>query len=124
MRAIVQRVLSASVEVGDKTLAFSQPFNGEYPYLIASLQVEGRLVSEIGPGLLVFIGIHESDVEADADYMCVFPMSLFIAFFSLYWRNSTPLNAYCPGAARCFEKFITLKNNCGKFEYGVCLDCY
>ncbi|KAH0448780.1 hypothetical protein IEQ34_022580 [Dendrobium chrysotoxum] len=53
MRAIVQRVLSASVEV------------------------EGRLVSEIGPGLLVFIGIHESDVEADADYMKVLNMRLF-----------------------------------------------
>ncbi|XP_028553314.1 D-aminoacyl-tRNA deacylase isoform X2 [Dendrobium catenatum] len=55
MRAIVQRVLSASVEV------------------------EGRLVSEIGPGLLVFIGIHESDVEADADYICrkVLNMRLF-----------------------------------------------
>ncbi|KAK8914017.1 hypothetical protein KSP39_PZI024189 [Platanthera zijinensis] len=45
MRAIIQRVVSAGVEV------------------------EGRLVSEIGPGLLVLVGIHESDVEADADYI-------------------------------------------------------
>lgn len=55
MRTIIQRVVSASVEV------------------------EGRLVSEIGPGLLVLIGIHESDVEADADYICrkVLNMRLF-----------------------------------------------
>lgn len=47
MRAVVQRVASASVEV------------------------EGRVVSEIGQGLLVLIGVHESDAEADADYMYV-----------------------------------------------------
>lgn len=34
-------------------------------------QVEGRVVSEIGPGLLVLVGLHESDLEADADYMYV-----------------------------------------------------
>jgi len=45
MRAVVQRVASASVEV------------------------EGRIVSEIGPGLLVLVGIHDSDSDADADYM-------------------------------------------------------
>ncbi|MED6195810.1 hypothetical protein PIB30_041525 [Stylosanthes scabra] len=55
MRAVVQRVASASVEV------------------------EGRIVSEIGPGLLVLVGIHESDSEADADYICrkVLNMRLF-----------------------------------------------
>lgn len=46
MRAVVQRVASASVEV------------------------EGRIVSAIGPGLLVLVGLHESDVESDADYIC------------------------------------------------------
>lgn len=45
MRAVVQRVDSASVEV------------------------EGRTISEIGPGLLVLVGIHDSDSDADADYM-------------------------------------------------------
>lgn len=45
MRAVVQRVASASVEV------------------------EGRIVSEIGPGLLVLVGIHDTDSDADADYM-------------------------------------------------------
>ncbi|RWR89641.1 Plant peroxidase [Cinnamomum micranthum f. kanehirae] len=46
MRAVVQRVVSASVEV------------------------DGRTISEIGPGLLVLVGLHESDVESDADYIC------------------------------------------------------
>ncbi|KAK7306589.1 hypothetical protein VNO77_44538 [Canavalia gladiata] len=55
MRAMVQRVASASVEV------------------------EGRIVSEIGPGLLVLVGIHDSDSDADADYICrkVLNMRLF-----------------------------------------------
>ncbi|KAI4296854.1 hypothetical protein L6164_036774 [Bauhinia variegata] len=55
MRAIVQRVTSASVEV------------------------DGRIVSEIGPGLLVLVGLHESDSDSDADYICrkVLNMRLF-----------------------------------------------
>ncbi|GAB2301202.1 hypothetical protein Dimus_035236 [Dionaea muscipula] len=55
MRVVVQRVAAASVEV------------------------EGRIVSEIGPGLLVLIGIHDSDTDADADYICrkVLNMRLF-----------------------------------------------
>uniref|UniRef100_A0A3Q7F5B1 D-aminoacyl-tRNA deacylase n=1 Tax=Solanum lycopersicum TaxID=4081 RepID=A0A3Q7F5B1_SOLLC len=55
MRAVVQRVASASVEV------------------------EGRTVSAIGPGLLVLVGLHESDVDSDADYICrkVLNMRLF-----------------------------------------------
>ena len=53
MRAVVQRVASASVEV------------------------EGRIVSEIGPGLLVLVGIHDSDSDADADYMYSSSVSLY-----------------------------------------------
>ncbi|KAL5220858.1 hypothetical protein ABZP36_025571 [Zizania latifolia] len=55
MRAVVQRVLSASVEV------------------------EGRVVSAIGPGLLVLVGVHEADTDSDADYICrkVLNMRLF-----------------------------------------------
>ncbi|XP_073313242.1 uncharacterized protein [Primulina huaijiensis] len=55
MRAVVQRVTSASVEV------------------------EGRTVSAIGPGLLVLVGLHETDVESDAEYICrkVLNMRLF-----------------------------------------------
>lgn len=46
MRAVVQRVVSASVEV------------------------EGRIVSEIGPGLCVLAGVLESDTSDDASFMC------------------------------------------------------
>ncbi|KAI9096336.1 hypothetical protein K1719_026055 [Acacia pycnantha] len=55
MRAVVQRVASASVEV------------------------EGRIVSEIGPGLLVLVGLHDSDSDADSDFICrkVLNMRLF-----------------------------------------------
>ncbi|PRQ29067.1 putative D-aminoacyl-tRNA deacylase [Rosa chinensis] len=55
MRAVVQRVASASVEV------------------------EGRIVSAIGPGLLVLVGLHESDSGSDAEYICrkVLNMRLF-----------------------------------------------
>ncbi|KAL5577630.1 hypothetical protein UlMin_019329 [Ulmus minor] len=44
MRVIVQRVTSASVEV------------------------QGRKVSEIGPGLLVLVGLHDPDSDSDAIY--------------------------------------------------------
>ena len=43
MRALVQRVLHASVSV------------------------DGRIVSQIGPGLLVLLGVSASDTEADSD---------------------------------------------------------
>lgn len=45
MRAVVQRVARASVEV------------------------DGRIVGEIGQGLLVLIGVSRSDAEADSDYL-------------------------------------------------------
>ena len=45
MKAVVQRVTSASVTVGS------------------------RLVSEIGPGLLVFVGVEQSDGPEDAQYL-------------------------------------------------------
>ncbi|GAY34655.1 hypothetical protein CUMW_012610 [Citrus unshiu] len=61
MRAVVQRVASASVEV------------------------EGRLVSEIGPGLLVLVGLHESDTDADADYVMQKKYGvLLVSQFTLY----------------------------------------
>ncbi|CAI9270006.1 unnamed protein product [Lactuca saligna] len=55
MKAVVQRVASASVEV------------------------EGSTVSAIGPGLLVLVGIHDLDTDSDADYICrkVLNMRLF-----------------------------------------------
>ena len=45
MRAVIQRVKSASVTV------------------------EGEVVSEIGKGLLVFLGVAQEDTPADVDYM-------------------------------------------------------
>ncbi len=45
MRAVVQRVSGASV------------------------RVEGRVVSEIGPGLLVLLGVAQGDSEKDADFL-------------------------------------------------------
>lgn len=45
MRAVVQRVTSASVEV------------------------DGQVVSRIGPGLLCLIGAAGGDTEKDAEYM-------------------------------------------------------
>lgn len=35
----------------------------------ASVSVEGRIVSEIGPGLLVLLGVSREDAEADADWL-------------------------------------------------------
>jgi len=46
MRAVVQRVRSASVAV------------------------DGAEVSRIGRGLLVLVGLRDGDVEADAEFMC------------------------------------------------------
>lgn len=45
MRAVVQRVRSAKVTVGDE------------------------IVGEIGPGLVVFLGVGEEDTEDDLDYL-------------------------------------------------------
>jgi D-tyrosyl-tRNA(Tyr) deacylase len=45
MRALVQRVSEASVEV------------------------DHAIVGQIGRGILVFLGVHESDVESNADYL-------------------------------------------------------
>ncbi|KAH7278660.1 hypothetical protein KP509_38G051200 [Ceratopteris richardii] len=46
MRAVVQRVLSAKV------------------------LVDGEIISQIGPGILVLVGLLESDTDADADFIC------------------------------------------------------
>jgi len=45
MRAVVQRVTEARVEV------------------------EGRIVGRIGPGLAVLLGVHRNDTPADADFL-------------------------------------------------------
>ena len=45
MRAVIQRVSNASVSVA------------------------GRVIGEIGPGLLILLGVSRSDAESDADYL-------------------------------------------------------
>src|SRR4030042_408225 len=45
MRAVIQRVKNASVAIG------------------------GKIMSEIGPGLLVFVGIEEADNDTDIDWL-------------------------------------------------------
>ncbi len=35
----------------------------------AAVRVEGRTVGEIGPGLVVFVGVEKGDRPADADYL-------------------------------------------------------
>lgn len=32
-------------------------------------QVDGQIVSSIGPGLLCLVGLRDTDTEADADFM-------------------------------------------------------
>lgn len=36
----------------------------------ASVSVEAQVVSEIGPGILCLVGLHEHDQQADLDYCC------------------------------------------------------
>ena len=66
MRAVVQRVKEARVEVG------------------------GRVVGEIGPGLLIFLGVGEEDSERDSEYLAnkivhlrIFPDDRDLMNFSL-----------------------------------------
>ena len=47
MRAVVQRVHRASVEV------------------------DGKMVSSIGPGLLCLIGLKAGDTQSEADFICI-----------------------------------------------------
>jgi len=74
MRAVVQRVASASVEVSlslslSISLSLYLSHILRHRRIITFFQVDGRIVSEIGPGLLVLVGVHESDSDSDADYM-------------------------------------------------------
>uniref|UniRef100_A0A7S2XSD6 D-aminoacyl-tRNA deacylase n=1 Tax=Attheya septentrionalis TaxID=420275 RepID=A0A7S2XSD6_9STRA len=36
----------------------------------ASVRVEGKTISSIGPGIMALVGLHEHDTEADLDYCC------------------------------------------------------
>ena len=82
MRAVVQRVLSASVEVGGQgegaaavphlppaPLPQAPPLWAPTPRALARTQIDGEVVSRIGPGLLCLIGVAAGDEERDAETM-------------------------------------------------------
>ena len=35
------------------------------------MQVDGQVVSQIGPGLCVLLGLLDGDTESDCEFMCV-----------------------------------------------------
>lgn len=70
--------LPASRSVPNQSLFLSYPTS---PAQNCNLQVEGRIVSEIGPGLLVLVGVHESDTDSDADYVSHFSTFFYIFIF-------------------------------------------
>jgi len=65
MRLVVQRVKSASVTV------------------------EGKVVSQIGPGILALVGLHEDDTESDLLYCCkrLLACKLFENENAVAWRH-------------------------------------
>ncbi|XP_010686359.2 uncharacterized protein LOC104900595 [Beta vulgaris subsp. vulgaris] len=98
MRAVVQRVTSATVEV------------------------EGRIVSEIGPGLLVFIGILESDCDSDSNYICrkVLNMRLFPnENTGKAWDQSVVQKSYEVLLVSQFTLYGTLKGNKPDFHVAM-----
>ena len=40
-----------------------------YRYSFTRLQVDGTIVSSIGPGLLCLVGVKDTDQQGDAEYM-------------------------------------------------------
>lgn len=87
MRAVIQRVTSASVTVG------------------------GELVSEIGEGLLIFLGIAHDDTEAELDYIANKVINLRIFEDSEGKMNRSLLET--GGAALVVSQF-TLYGDCRK----------
>lgn len=69
MRAVIQRVTSASVEVGRTHLYAVLHTNTNCTTQQLCPQVDGEIVSRIGPGLLCLIGVKDTDTEKDADFM-------------------------------------------------------
>ncbi|KAF8643739.1 hypothetical protein HU200_066805 [Digitaria exilis] len=98
MRAVVQRVLSASVEV------------------------EGRVVSAIGPGLLVLVGVHEADADSDADFICrkVLNMRLFPnENTGKVWDQSVSLRSILTRIVSQFTLYGILKGNKPDFHVAM-----
>ncbi len=74
MRAVLQRVTKASVTVCGVDRWQSQESSSlSHGQLIMRLsrrsQVDGKVISSIGPGLLCLLGLGVGDTDADAEYM-------------------------------------------------------
>ncbi|XP_021766023.1 D-tyrosyl-tRNA(Tyr) deacylase-like [Chenopodium quinoa] len=98
MRAVVQRVTSASVEV------------------------DGSIVSQIGPGLLVLIGVHDSDSDSDSNYLCrkVLNMRLFPnENTGKAWDQSVMQKNYEVLLVSQFTLYGTLKGNKPDFHVAM-----
>jgi len=87
MRAVVQRVKASRVEVN------------------------GRVVGEIGPGLLVFLGVEERDTEAASEYLVNKIVNLRIFPDSEGLMNRSLMDTH--GAALVVSQF-TLWGDCRK----------
>lgn len=88
MRAVVQRVLSARVEV------------------------EGQTVGGIGRGVLVFLGVEQGDGQQDLDYICAKVLGLRI-FEDAQGKMNLPVTE--AGAQVCVVSQFTL---CGDARHG------
>jgi D-aminoacyl-tRNA deacylase len=67
----------------------------------ASVSVEGRVVSEIGPGLLVLLGVTHTDSERDADWLADKVRALRV-FPDAEGRMNEPLG---PRSVLCVSQF-------------------
>lgn len=87
MRALIQRVSSARVEV------------------------EGTVVGEIGPGLLVLLGVAKTDSESDADFLAAKVVNLRVFADADSKMNLSVLEA---GGALLVVSQFTLYGDCRK----------
>ena len=56
--------------MGDPDQGAGSPVSGLSHDHCPRLQVDGEMVSKIGPGLLCLVGLGTGDTDADAEYMC------------------------------------------------------
>lgn len=97
MRAVIQRVASAAVTV------------------------DGRLISSIGRGLCVLVGIHRDDSDDDMEYMIrkILNLKLFDDGSGKRWRHSArdlKLEVLCVSQ---FTLYCTLKGNKPDFHLSM-----
>lgn len=97
MRAVIQRVTSAAVHV------------------------DGRLVSSIGRGLCVLVGIHRDDCEGDIDYITrkILNLKLFDDEGGKRWRRSVRDLGCEVLCVSQFTLYATLKGNKPDFHLSM-----